>query len=108
MFDLDLGTAGLTSHYGTARDVRAALEDRSSDPVMTAFSCLVAPSKFWVARLLNEDERRELGEIALERYCESRSVSPADYADLIENIIDPFAYEWQPGCRTPSPVGCST
>ena len=103
----DLGRLGETAgRYESERDIRRALEDRSSDPPITAFECLVRPSKPWLGKLLEEDERRVLGEIALERYAETLSVSPADYSDLLEALHDPYAFEWSPlRPLVPSPCG---
>jgi hypothetical protein len=109
MVDDDLGRSGTTNRYETERDIRAALEDRSSDPIRTAFWTLCAPSRPWLAKLLNSDEIEELGSAALERYAETLSVSAADYSDILDHVADPFSYEWQPSAPFATvPVGCTS
>ena len=107
--DDDFGRSFHTSRHATMRDIREALEHKSTDPVATAFATLVAPSRPWIAKLMNEDERRDLGEVALQRYAETLSVSPSDYSDLLEGFADPYSFEWSVDDVFASvPVGCTS
>ncbi len=91
--DTSLGRLAETSHFGTARDIRLVLEDRSTDVELSAYELLVRPNRGHLR--LTEERRRELGAAALNRYCDTGSTCASDYSEMLEGIVDPLTFEWR-------------